>query len=77
MFFQHKKHSAVWPILLQRHHRNNNVIAELNQPAQIALEICLEPESHSLHTKCASKLLFERALNQSTKQLNDDYRDTY
>lgn len=71
--FQHQKYSAGWPLLLQRHHRNNNVIAELNQPAQTALEICLEPESHSLQTKFASKLFSERALNQSTKQLNDNY----
>lgn len=77
MLFQHQKHSAVWPILLQRHHRNNNAIAELNQQAQIALENCLDPESHSLQTKCASELLLERAFIQSKTQLNDDYQDTY
>lgn len=36
--FQRVKHSAVWPILLQRHQRNNSVTAELNQQAQIDLK---------------------------------------
>lgn len=76
MFFQHQKHSAVWPILLQRHHRNNIVIAELNQQAQIALEICLDL-SPTRFTQCPSELFSERALIQSKTQLNDNYQDTY
>ena len=85
MFSQHQKHSAVWPILLQSHHRNNNVIAELNQCAQMSQEACLEPESrsfslksallagHSVHPNC----FFKKALNQPTKQLNEVLTNTY